>query len=234
MIRTLLLTLGLGASSLSSCDTLSNLPGTISNPSSSTQDEAATGIRQALSNGIASAIANLGRENGFFGDQIYKVLLPPDAVKIESTLRNIGMGSQVDKAILQINRAAEDAVQEAKPIFVNAIKSMTITDAMNIVRGGNTAATDYFRGKTREQLIEAFRPSIESSLQKTQATKYYADMVNAYNKLPTTFKKLNPDLTSHVVGKTTDALFDQIQKEEVNIRQNPAARTTEILKKVFG
>lgn len=234
MIRTLLLTLGLGASSLSSCDTLSNLPGTISNPGSATQDEAATGIRQALSNGIASAIANLGRENGFFGDQIYKVLLPPDAVKIESTLRNIGMGSQVDRAILQINRAAEDAVQEAKPIFVNAIKSMTITDAMNIVRGGNTAATDYFRGKTREQLIEAFRPSIESSLQKTQATKYYADMVNAYNKLPTTFKKLNPDLTGHVVGKTTDALFDQIQKEEVNIRQNPAARTTEILKKVFG
>lgn len=95
MIRTLLLTLGLGASSLSSCDTLSNLPGTISNPSSTTQDEASTGIRQALSNGIASAIANLGRENGFFGDQIYKVLLPPDAVKIESTLRNIGIGVDV-------------------------------------------------------------------------------------------------------------------------------------------
>ncbi|MGZ5245843.1 MAG: DUF4197 domain-containing protein [Flavitalea sp.] len=234
MIRTVILTLGLGASSLSSCDTLSNLPGTIGYPNSTTQDEASTGIRQALSNGIASAISNLGRENGFFGDQFYKVLLPQDAVKIESTLRSIGMGSQVDKAILQINRAAEDAVQEAKPIFVNAITSMTITDAMNIIRGGNTAATDYFRGKTREQLIQAFKPSIEASLQKTQATKYYADLVNAYNRLPTTFKKLNPDLTSHVVGKTTDALFDQIQKEEVNIRQNPAARTTEILRKVFG
>ncbi len=233
MIRTLILTLGLGAVTLSSCDTLSNLPtGTIGAPVS--QDEAATGIRQALSNGISSAITNLGRNDGFFGNQAYKLLLPPDAAKIEGTLRDLGMGSQVDKAILQINRAAEDAVTQAKPIFANAIKQMTIADALNIVKGSNTAATDYFRDKTRAQLIEAFKPSIQASLDRTQATRYYTEVVNLYNKLPTTFKKMNPDLTSYVVGKTTDALFDQIEKEEVNIRENPAARTTEILKKVFG
>jgi hypothetical protein len=237
MIRKLVLFLAIGSAvigtTLVSCDTLSNLPtGVYGTPV--TEGEAATGIRQALSNGIATAITNLGRENGFFGDKAYKVLLPPDAAKIEGTLRDIGLGSQVDKAILQINRAAEDAVGYAKPIFVNAIKEMTIQDALNIVKGSNSAATDYFREKTRAQLVEAFRPSIQQSLDRLSATRYYTEMVTTYNKLPTTFRKINPDLTAYVVNKATDALFDQIEKEEANIRANPAARTTEILKKVFG
>jgi hypothetical protein len=144
------------------------------------------------------------------------------------------MGNMVDKAILQINRAAEDAVGYAKPIFVDAIKEMTIMDAITIVRGTNDAATNYFRQKTTDKLIVAFTPSIKNSLDKLNATKYYADVVNTYNSFPTTFTKINPDLPSYVVSKAVGALFDQIAKEEANIRANPVARTTEILKKVFG
>ena len=144
------------------------------------------------------------------------------------------MGAQVDKAILAINRGAEDAVAFAKPIFVDAIKEMTITDALNIVKGNKDAATQYFKQKTSAKLITAFTPSVKSSLDKVEATKYYTDIVTTYNKLPTTFNKVNPDLPSYVVGKAVDALFDQVAKEEANIRANPAARATDILKKVFG
>jgi len=224
------LSLLLTSTLLSSCDTLSKLPigGGI------TDAEAAQAIREALTQGTGKGISFLNKTDGFFGNEAYKLFLPPDAKKIESALRTIGMGNMVDKAILQINRAAEDAVGYAKPIFVDAIKEMTIMDAINIVRGPNDAATNYFRQKTTEKLITAFSPSIKNSLDKLNATKYYADVVNAYNNFPTTFNKINPDLPSYVVGKAVDALFDQIAKEEANIRENPVARTTEILKKVFG
>lgn len=230
MFKNLLL-VAFGLFTFSSCETLSKIPGGFGPV---TEAEASEGIRQALSNGITTAIFNLNKQDGFFGNNAYKLFFPPDARKIETTLRDIGLGSQVDRAILQINRAAEDAVGYAKPVFVNAIKQMTIQDAMNIIRGGNTAATDYFREKTRDQLLQAFSPSIKESLDKLQATRYYGDVVNAYNRIPTTFNKLNPDLTSYVVNKATDALFDQIAMEEKNIRENPVARTTAILKKVFG
>ena len=199
-----------------------------------TDAEAAQGIREALNQGVDKGISFLNKTDGFFGNEAYKLFLPPDAKKIESALRTIGMGNMVDKAILQINRGAEDAVGYAKPIFVHAIKEMTISDAINIVRGQSDAATNYFRQKTTEKLTAAFTPVIKNSLDKLSATKYYADVVNSYNSLPTTFNKLNPDLPSYVVGKAEDALFDRIAKEEANIRENPVARTTEILKKVFG
>jgi ABC-type transporter MlaC component len=144
------------------------------------------------------------------------------------------MGKKVDQAILQINRGAEDAVGYAKPIFLDAIKEMTLTEAINIVKGTRDAATNYFRQKTTQKLITAFLPVIKSSLDKVDATKYYTDMVTTYNNFPATFKKINPDLPSYVAGKSVDALFDQIAKEEANIRANPVARTTEMLKKVFG
>jgi hypothetical protein len=211
------------------CDTLKLPAGT-----GITDAEAAQGIREALNQGVDKGIGFLNKPDGFFGNEAYKLFLPPDAKKIENALRTIGMGSMVDKAILQINRGAEDAVGYAKPIFVDAIKEMTISDAINIVRGQSDAATNYFRQKTTEKLIAAFTPVIKNSLDKVSATKYYADVVNSYNRLPTTFNKINPDLPSYVVGKAVDALFDRIAKEEANIRQNPVARTTEILKKVFG
>ena len=204
-------------------------------PSASiSETEAAQGIKEALTQGVTRAVSNLHKRDGFFGSELYKVLLPPDSQKAESVLRKIGLGGQVDKAILAINRSAEDAVREAGPIFTSAIKEMTLTDALGIVRGNKDAGTQYFKRKTSQQLIATFTPPVEASLDKTNATKYYADVANTYNSLPTGFDKVNPDLTDYVVGKAVDALFDQIAKEEANIRENPLARTTEILKKVFG
>lgn len=187
-----------------------------------------------MGQGLVKAVLQLNREDGFFRDALYKILLPPDAKKIENTLRDLGMGRMVDKAILQINRAAEDAAGYAKPIFVDAIKSMTISDAIGLVRNGDTSATHFFRDKTTEKLVNAFLPVIKNSLDKLEATKYYGDVVNTYNNFPTTLRKINPDLPSFVTYKATDALFDLVAKEEVNIRQNIAARTTELLRKVFG
>lgn len=227
-----LITILLLSVALSSCEILTNLP--TGTGGGVTETEAADGIKEALGQGLVKAVLQLNKEDGFFKDALYKVLLPPDAKKIENTLRDLGMSKMVDKAILQINRAAEDAAGYAKPIFVDAIKSMTIADAIGLVRNGDTSATHFFRVKTTDKLIAAFSPVIKSSLDKLDATKYYADVVNTYNNFPTTFKKINPDLPSHVTGKAVDALFDLVGKEEQNIRQNIAARTTDLLRKVFG
>lgn len=216
--------------SLSSCDILSKLP----TGTGVSEFEAGEGIKEALGQGLVKAVLQLNRQDGFFKDAFYKILMPPDARKIENTLRDLGMGKMVDKAIMQINRAAEDAAGFAKPIFVDAIRSMTISDAIGLVRNGDTSATHFFRVKTTDRLIDAFLPVIRSSLDKVEATRYYTDVVNTYNNFPTTFKKINPDLPSFVTSRATDALFNLVAKEEVNIRQNFAARTTELLRKVFG
>ena len=216
---------------LSSCEVINNLPQTTT---TITQTEAAQAIRQALDQGTGKGIGFLNKPGGFFDNETYKLFLPPDARKIETTLRQVGFTSLVDKAILQINRAAEDAVGSARPIFLNAIQQMTIADAINIIKGPRDAATQYFRDKTTDQLQAAFLPVIKSSLEKFNATKYYADLITTYNSFPTTINKINPDLPSYVADKAVSALFDQIAQEEVNIRNNPVARTTEILKKVFG
>jgi hypothetical protein len=218
--------------SLLSCAELGNLGAAI--PTSITETEAAQGIREALDQGVGRGITLLNKQDGFFGSQAYKLFLPAEAQRIENTLRQLGMGSMVDRAILQINRAAEDAVGYARPIFLDAIRGMTIADAINIIRGPKDAATQYFRQKTTDKLIAAFSPTIKSSLDKFSATKYYGEVINTYNNFPTTLNKLNPDLPSYVVNKAVTALFDQIGQEEANIRANPVARTTEILKKVFG
>jgi uncharacterized protein DUF4197 len=216
---------------LSGCDVISKLPTTGTGVS---ETEAGEGIKEALGQGLVKAVLQLNKEDGFFKDAFYKILMPPDAKKIESTLRDLGMGKMVDKAILQINRAAEDAAGYAKPIFVDAIKTMTISDAIGLVRNGDTSATHFFRVKTTDKLVAAFLPVIKSSLDKMNATKYYSDVVNTYNNFPTTIKKINPDLPDYVTGRATNALFDLVAKEELNIRQNFAARTTELLRKVFG
>ncbi len=216
------------------CDELKRLQTSTGTGGGVTEAEAGQGIKEALGQGLVKAVLQLNRPDGFFGDAVYKVLLPPDAKKIENTLRDLGMNKIVDKAILQINRGAEDAVGYATPIFTDAIKQMTLTDAINIVRGGDTSVTHYFRTKTNQKLTAAFLPVIKSSLDKVEATKYYGDIVKTYNSFPTTFNKINPDLPGFVTEKATNALFDLVSKEEKNIRANPLARTTEILKKVFG
>jgi len=218
---------------LSSCEVLNKLPQT-TGMGGITEQEAAQGIREALAQGLTNAVLKLNREDGFFKDALYKILLPPDAKKVENTLRSLGFNSLVDKAILQINRGAEDAAGYAKPIFVDAVKSMTLQDAIGLVRNGDTSATHFFREKTTEKLLAAFLPVIKSSLDKVDATKYYGDVISKYNNFPTTIRKINPDLANFVTAKATDALFDLVAIEEKNIRTNIAARTTDILKKVFG
>ena len=225
-----LFSLSLVVAGLCSCETLTNLP----QATTVTQAEAAQAIREALDQGTGRGIGVLNKPDGFFGNEAYKLFLPPDARRIESTLRQVGFTSLVDKTIVQINRAAEDAVGYARPIFLDAIREMTITDALTIVKGPRDAATQYFREKTTAKLAAAFLPVIKSSLEKFEATKYYADLINTYNNFPTTLNKINPDLPSYVAEKAVGALFDQIEKEEVAIRNNPVARTTDILKKVFG
>lgn len=203
------------------------------NNSNITEEEAGFGVKEALNNGINSAVSFLNKPDAFFKNDLYKVLLPPDAKKMEKTLRDIGMGKMADDAIEAINRGAEDAVGYATPIFVDAIKQMTVTDALKLVSGGKNSITDFFREKTSAKLKAAFMPVIDKSLERTNATKYYGDAVALYNKVPLV-KKMNPDLSDHVAEKTLFALFDRIAVEEANIRSNPAARTSDLLKKVFG
>lgn len=229
-IITLLLISSIG---LSSCDVLKQIPGAAGIGGVS-EAEAGQGIREALGQGLVKATLQLNNTDGFFKSAFYKILLPPDARKVENTLRDLGFNSLVDKAILQINRGAEDAAGYAKPIFIDAVKSMTLSDAIGLVRNGDTSATHFFRVKTTEKLMAAFLPVIKSSLDKVDATKYYSDMITKYNNFPTTFKKINPDLASFVTARATDALFDLVAKEELNIRTNFAARTTDILRRVFG
>jgi len=152
---------------------------------------------------------------------------------MESKLRTVGMGKKVDEFNESMNRAAEKAASEAKPIFISAIKDMTVKDAINIVKGSDNAATMYLKNTTSPQLIDKFKPVIKSSLDNVNATKYWSDLITIYNKIPLV-KKMNPDLTAYVTGKAIDGLFVMIAKEELKIRKDPMARTSELLKKVFG
>lgn len=239
----LLFIAGISLGTVSKAQLLKNLSKAVSSATSNassgsttgiSQTDAGNAIKEALSKGVSKGIASLNKTDGFFGSEVYKLLLPPDAVKIGNTLRSVGLGSQVDQAILSINRAAEKAVGAAAPIFVSAIKEMTITDALNLLKGSDSSATVYFKGKTTDQLKAAFSPVVKGALDSTSATKYYGNIVTSYNKLPTTFNKVNPDLQDYVTGMAVNALFDQIKKEEASIRADPAARTSDLLKKVFG
>lgn len=197
-----------------------------------TTAEVVTGLKQALELGTDSATSHLSSLNGFYQDAMVKILMPPEAEKVEKTLRNVGLGSLVDKAVLSMNRAAEEATKSVGNIFINAIKQMTIQDAFGILRGGNMAATDYLKTKTSAQLTTAFSPIISRSLQNTNATKYWKDVFTTYNRFSN--NPVNTDLTAYVTQKALDGLFYHIGLEEQRIRKDPVARITDILKKVFA
>jgi len=221
--------------SVSSCDTLSQtaqiLGQNLGNPTST---EIALGIKQALELGTSNSSDRLSSQNGFFGNAAVKLLFPPEAQKAEKTLRSLGLNTLADNVILSINRAAEDAAKEAKPIFISAIKQMTITDATSILLGNQSdAATQYFQRVTTSQLMEKFRPVIQNSLANVGATKYWGDAITAYNQIPLT-ADINPDLSSYVAQKAIEGLFYEIAQEELKIRQNISARNTTLLQKVFG
>lgn len=195
--------------------------------------EIGQGLKQALEIGTSQGADRLSLKDGFLGNMAVKILFPPEAVKVENTLRSLGLNSLCDNVIMSLNRAAEDAVKEAKPIFISAIKQMTITDATNILLGNQDAATQYFKRVTTTQLMEKFSPVITNSLSKVGATKYWGDVISRYNTIPL-IKPINPDLSEYVAQKAIDGLFLEIAKEELNIRGSLNARSTPLLQKVFG
>jgi hypothetical protein len=201
--------------------------------SSLASGDISAGLKEALNDGVQKGTAQLSAVNGFFGDAAVKILMPPQAKKAENTLRSMGMGKQVDDAILSMNRAAEDAAKSAGTIFLNAISKMSIGDALGILQGGDTAATHYLRMNTTVALTASFTPVIKTSLDKVGATKYWATVFDAYNQVPFV-SKVNPDLTSYVTSKALSGIFYEISLEEKNIRKNPVARTSDLLKQVFG
>jgi hypothetical protein len=196
-------------------------------------EEVASGLKEALIKGISTGSDLVSQLDGYFKNPEIKIPFPPEVKKVEDKLRQIGFGSEVDKFVMQLNRGAEDAAKEAKPIFITAIRSMTIQDAWAILRGENDAATQYLKRTTSDQLKSKFKPVIQNSLNKVNATKYYSDIVTRYNQLPLV-QKVNPNLDDYATDRAIEGLFLMIAKEEKNIRENPIARTTELLKKVFG
>jgi Protein of unknown function (DUF4197) len=213
------------------CDTAKSILGSINN-GNLTNDEVVQGLKEALKVGTDSSAYRLSLLNGFYKDAAIKILMPPEAQKVEKTLRDVGFGSVVDKAVLSMNRAAEDAAKYVGNIFLNAIKQMTIQDAFGILREGNFAATGYLKQKTTPVLITAFTPIVSKSLDNTNATKYWKDVFSAYNRFSN--NPVNTDLTAYVTQKALDGLFYHIGLEEQKIRKDPAARITDILKKVFA
>ena len=193
----------------------------------------ASGLREALSLGIDRQVQKLTKKNGFFQNELVKILLPDELKKVDKALRNIGLGKVADEGLKVINRAAEDAVKEATPIFVSAIKNITINDAKSILLGGDNAATDYLKQQTRPALLEKFRPVIESSLSKVGADKIWNNLTQRYNNLPFT-SAVTTDLSAYVTDETLKGVYKAIGVEERNIRKNINSRTTALLRQVFA
>ena len=194
--------------------------------------QVAEGLKEALVNGTSKGTATASQLDGYFKNPKLKIPFPPDVQKVENKLRQLGLNKQVDQFVMTLNRGAEEAAKEAKPIFVAAIKNMTIQDAWGILKGGDNAATDYLKRATSAELRGKFKPVIKRALDKTNATKYYSDVINTYNKIPF-IEQVNPNLDDYATQKAIDGLFVLIAQEESNIRANPLARTTDLLKKVF-
>ncbi len=197
------------------------------------ENEIIRGLKEALNVGIKNGATQASSVDGFLKNEAIKLMLPPELQRAEATLRKLGLGSEVDKFIVSLNRAAEDAAKESVPIFASAITSMSVKDALGILNGPDTAATSYLKKTTNIGLYDAFFPVVEKTLDKNEATRYYTDLANAYNKVPLV-KKINPDLKQYATQKAMDGLYHLIGEEEKKIRKDPAARVTQVLKTVFG
>jgi hypothetical protein len=197
------------------------------------QDQIAMGLKEALNNGITNQVKTLAVTDGFFKNELVKILLPQELQKVDNALRKIGLSSLADEGLKVLNRAAEDAVGEAIPIFIDAIKSMTITDAKNIIMGDKNAATLYLQNATSEALYAKFNPIIQNSFQKVGADKIWSDLITKYNNLPLT-SDVNPDLTDYVTDEALNGVFKMVAVEELEIRDNVSKRTSDLLKRVFA
>ncbi|RAV28838.1 DUF4197 domain-containing protein [Sinomicrobium soli] len=201
--------------------------GTVSNT------DIAAGLRQALDMGIKKQVSKLTQKDGFFKNEMVKIMLPAELQKVDKTLRDVGLGKLADEGLKVLNRAAEDAVKEATPIFVNAVKGITFADARDILLGADNAATSYLQRTTEKQLYDKFSPVINNSLSKVGATDVWANLINKYNTLPLT-SNVNPDLTDYVTGQALEGVFTMISVEEKEIRNKASSRTTDLLRKVFA
>ena len=195
--------------------------------------EIASGLRQALDLGIEKQVSKLTQTDGFFRNELVKIMLPDELKKIDKTLRDVGLGSLADEGLKVLNRAAEDAVKEATPIFVDAVKGITFADAKNILMGNDNAATQYLTGRTETALYDKFNPVIKKSFSKVGADQIWSNLITRYNALPLT-TDVNPDLTDYVTKEALKGVYTMIAVEEKEIRNNLASRSTDLLKKVFA
>ncbi|MBL0737001.1 DUF4197 domain-containing protein [Flavobacterium sp. GN10] len=223
--------------SLTSCaqvqQTLNQLPQIASQiPTTGTVD-IASGLKEALNKGITQQVSKLTAVDGFYKNEAVKILMPEELQKVDATLRKVGLSSLADEGIKMLNRAAEDAVKEATPIFVTAVKNMTFTDAKNILLGSDNAATNYLQGSTTTSLYAKFNPVIKSSFEKVGADAVWTKIITKYNTIPLV-KKVNPDLTDYTTNQALSGVFKMIAVEEKDIRNNISARTTPLLQKVFA
>lgn len=193
----------------------------------------AMGLKEALNNGVTKQVTKLTVTDGFYKNAAVKILLPAELKKVDKALRDVGLSSLADEGLKVLNRAAEDAVKEAVPVFVTAIKSMTFTDAKNILMGNDNAATIYLQRTTSSQLYGKFNPIVKQSLSKVGADKTWNQILTKYNTLPLV-TKVNPDLNDYVTNEALKGVFTMVAVEEKDIRNNVAARTSDLLKRVFG
>jgi len=193
----------------------------------------AAGLKEALNNGIKKQVTKLTASDGFYKNDLVKIPMPGELQKVDKALRQMGMGNLADEGVKSLNRAAEDAVKEATPIFVESIKNMSFTDARTILMGNETAATTYLKNTTSTALYAKFSPVVKQSIGRVGADKVWASIIKKYNSLPFV-SKVNPDITDYVTNKAMDGVFTMIAVEEKNIRGNPVKRTTDLLKKVFA
>ena len=193
----------------------------------------ASGLRQALDLGIDKQVSKLTQKDGFFKNELVKILLPEELRKVDKGLRDIGLDNLADEGLKVLNRAAEDAVKEATPIFINAVKDITFNDAKNILLGNDNAATQYLTSRTQTELYNKFKPVINSSFSKVGADQIWANLINKYNAIPFT-NNVNPDLTDYVTGEALKGVYTMIAVEEKEIRTKVSSRTTDLLRKVFA
>lgn len=225
--------LAVAAYTLSSCAELQQVANQLPGVLEQGNVDIAGGLKEALNNGINKQVIKLTAVDGFFKNEVVKILLPDELKKVDKTLRDVGLSKMADEGLKVLNRAAEDAVKEATPIFVDAIKGMSFTDAKNILMGNESAATTYLQNSTSTALYTKFNPVIKNSFAKVGADKIWANIITKYNSLPLT-KDVNPDLTDYTTNKAMEGVFKMIAVEEKNIRTDLSSRTSDLLKKVFA
>ena len=218
---------------LASCDVLTKVAKQVPSNIPLTDNEIVNGLKDALKIGTSNAVNTLSVPNTFYNDMSLRIPFPKDVQVVEQKLRQLGMNKLVDDFIINMNKGAGEAMKEASPIFANAIKQMSFQDARSILKGADNAATNYFKEKTSEALFSLFKPKVQTVLESVGVTKYWSDIMGAYNKIPLV-QKVETDLGKYVTEMAMDRLFTKIAVEEKLIRTDPSKRVTEILKKVFG